>query len=136
MSHDRAFLNDVVTSTLAIEAGGIVHEYAGGYDDYLLQRPRPTPIGLPAPVAAKATRPRCERPPKLTHKEKQELAALPRRIEILEEQRRALHDAMANPAFFRRPGPEIAQDNAKLSALEQELVAAYERWEALEALAD
>jgi ATP-binding cassette subfamily F protein uup len=136
VSHDRAFLNDVVTSTLAIEAGGVVHEYAGGYDDYLSQRPRSAPMELPAPVAAKAARPQRERPPKLTYKEKQELAALPRRIEILESQRRDLHEAMADPAFYQRPGPEIAQGNAKLSALEQELVAAYERWEALEALAD
>ncbi|HEV3344422.1 MAG TPA: ATP-binding cassette domain-containing protein [Pirellulales bacterium] len=138
VSHDRAFLNDVVTSTLAIEAGGTIHEYAGGYDDYLLQRPaaRSAPICLPAPVATKAARPQQERPPKLTHKEKQELAALPRRIEILEAQRRDLHDAMSNPAFYQRPGTEIAQDNAKLFSLEQELIAAYDRWEALEALAD
>jgi ATP-binding cassette subfamily F protein uup len=137
VSHDRAFLNDVVTSTLAIEAAGIVHEYAGGYDDYLLQRPAPSPpISTPAPAARQATRRAQERPRKLTYKEKQELAALPRRIEMLEAQRRDLHDAMANPAFYQRPGTEIAQDNAKLAALEQELATAYERWEALEALAD
>jgi ATP-binding cassette subfamily F protein uup len=139
VSHDRAFLNDVVTSTLAIEADGAIHEYAGGYDDYLLQRPAPArsaPTDLPAPVASKAARPQQERPRKLTHKEKQELAALPRRIEILEAQRRDLHDAMSNPAFYQRPGTEIAQDNARLSALEQELAAAYDRWEALETLAD
>jgi ATP-binding cassette subfamily F protein uup len=139
VSHDRAFLNNVVTSTLAIEAGGTVHDYAGGYDDYLLQRPAPVrsePIRLPAPAASKAARPQPERARRLTHKEKQELAALPRRIEVLEAQRRDLHDAMSNPAFYQRPGTEIAQDNARLSALEQELVAAYDRWEALEALAD
>jgi ATP-binding cassette subfamily F protein uup len=137
VSHDRAFLNDVVTSTLAIEAGGAVHEYAGGYDDYLLQRPEPsTPIRSPTPIARKAARSQQDRPPKLTHKEKQELAALPRRIETLEAQRRDLHEAMANPAFYRRPGAEIAQENARLAALEQELVAAYDRWEALEALAN
>ncbi len=139
VSHDRAFLNDVVTSTLAIEAGGAVREYAGGYDDYLLQRPPPmrsAPLRSPAPAASKAARSQPGRPPKLTHKEKQELAALPRRIEVLEAQRRDLHEAMSNPAFYQRPGTEIAHDNAKLSALEQELVAAYDRWEALDALAD
>lgn len=137
VSHDRAFLNDVATSTLAIEAGGTVHEYAGGYDDYLLQRPAPlTPICSPTPVARKAARPQQERPLKLTYKEKQELAALPQRIEMLEIQRHDLHNAMSNPAFYQRPGTEIAQDNARLSALEQELLAAYTRWEALESLAE
>ncbi|HVX12993.1 MAG TPA: ATP-binding cassette domain-containing protein [Pirellulales bacterium] len=139
VSHDRAFLNDVVTSTLAIETGGTVHEYAGGYDDYLLQRPASAPSTLassPAPSARKAARPQQERPPKLSYKEKQELAALPQRIEKLEAQRRDLHEAMANPAFYQRPGTQIAEDNAKLSALEHELRAAYERWEALEALAE
>jgi ATP-binding cassette subfamily F protein uup len=137
VSHDRAFLNDVATSTLAIEAGGTVHEYAGGYDDYLLQRPEPSaPISAPPPVARKASRPPQERRLKLTYKEKQELAALPRRIEILEAQRRDLHDAMSNPTFYQRPGTEIAQDNARLSELEQELVAAYDRWEVLESLGE
>ncbi len=84
VSHDRAFLNDVVTSTLAIEVVGTVHEYAGGYDDYLLQRPAPSaPTCSPAPVARKEGRPQQERPPKLTYKEKQEFVALPQRIEIL-----------------------------------------------------
>ena len=136
VSHDRAFLNDVATSTLAIEAGGTVHEYAGGYDDYLLQRPAPAPICSPTPVAPKAPRPQKERPPKLTYKEKQELAALPQRIEVLETQRRDLHNAMSNPTFYQRSGAEIAEDKAKLSSLEQELAAAYDRWEALESLAD
>ncbi|HQU45821.1 MAG TPA: ATP-binding cassette domain-containing protein, partial [Pirellulales bacterium] len=139
VSHDRAFLNDVVTSTLAIETDGAVYEYAGGYDDYLEQRPAPArsaAASLPAPVAGKAAPRQEERRPKLTYKEKQELAALPRRIETLEAQRREMHDAMSNPAFYQRPGAEIAQDNAQLSALEQELAAAYDRWEALEALVD
>ena len=66
----------------------------------------------------------------------QEPAALPRRIEALEAERRQLHEAMASPAFYQRPGNAIAQDNARLSALDQELGEAYQRWEALEALAD
>ncbi|HJT32085.1 MAG TPA: ATP-binding cassette domain-containing protein [Pirellulales bacterium] len=137
VSHDRAFLNDVATSMLAIEAGGTIHEYAGGYDDYLLQRPATSaPICLPASVARKAARPQQERRARLTYQEKQELAALPQRIETLEARRRDLHNAMSDPAFYQRPGAEIAQDNARLSALEQELVAAYDRWESLESLAD
>ncbi|HVA51800.1 MAG TPA: ATP-binding cassette domain-containing protein [Pirellulales bacterium] len=138
VSHDRAFLNDVVTCTLAIETDGAVYEYAGGYDDYLEQRPAPArsaAAASPAPVAGKAAPRQEERRRKLTHKEKQELAALPRRIETLEAERREMHEAMSNPAFYQRPGVEIAQDNAQLSALEQELAAAYDRWEALEALA-
>ncbi|HEX7376826.1 MAG TPA: ATP-binding cassette domain-containing protein [Pirellulales bacterium] len=140
VSHDRAFLNEVVTSTLAIEPGGIVHEYAGGYDDYLRQRP----VAASAVATASATKPSTaaapqaaarpeERPRKLTYKEKQELAALPGRIEALEAERRGLHEAMSQPAFYQRGGAEIAQDTAQLAALEQELAAAYERWETLEA---
>jgi ABC transport system ATP-binding/permease protein len=135
VSHDRAFLNDVVTSTLAIETDGLVHEYAGGYDDYLQQRPAPLESAAsPSLAASKAAPAPVERPRKLTYKEKQELAALPRRIEMLESERHSMHAAMGAPEFYQRPGAEIAQDNAKLSAIEEDLAEAYRRWEALEAL--
>ncbi len=135
VSHDRAFLNDVVTSTLAIEADGRVKEYDAGYDDYLRQRREeaPAPTRTPAPPAP-APRPSAERPRKISMKERKELEALPGRIEQLEAARAELHDAMADPAFYRQDGGAIAEARARLEALEQELGAAYERWEALEAL--
>jgi ABC transport system ATP-binding/permease protein len=135
VSHDRAFLNDVVTSTLAIEPGGRVKEYDGGYDDYLRQRQAEAPAEKPTASAAKGTTPRDDRPRKLGFKEKRELESLPARIEELEATRQALHEAMADPAFYRQDSGEIAGTKAKLEALEQELAGAYERWEALEGLA-
>lgn len=135
VSHDRAFLNEVVTGTLAIEPGGRVHEYDGGYDDYLRQRPEEiSPEPRPEPTSAKPGAPRSERPRKLTHKEKRELEELPAQIEQLEAERHALHAVMADPAFYRSDGAAIAEAKAKLETLEQTLANAYERWEALEAM--
>ncbi len=138
VSHDRAFLNDVVTSTLAIEADGRVKEYDGGYDEYLRQRreeapAEPKPSHAPGPSSS---RPPADRPRKLSHKERKELESLPGRIEELEAARAELHDAMADPAFYRQDGGAIAEAKARLEAMESELAIAYERWEALESLAD
>jgi ABC transport system ATP-binding/permease protein len=137
VSHDRAFLNDVVTSALAIEADGRVKEYDGGYDDYLRQRREEAPAEPKAPPAPapSSPRPSADRPRKLSHKERKELEALPGRIEELEAARTELHDAMADPAFYRQDGGAIADARARLESLERELGAAYERWEALESLA-
>jgi ATP-binding cassette subfamily F protein uup len=136
VSHDRAFLDDVATGILAIGPGGRVREYDGGYGDYLLLRPEePRPEPKPAAPPSGA-RPQDVRPRKLSFKERRELEALPGRIEGLEEARRAAHEAMADPSFYRRAGGEIAEANARLRALERELDVAYGRWEELEALAD
>ena len=136
VSHDRAFLNDVVTSTLALEPDGRVKESDGGYDDYLRQRPGPAPAEpKPALAPAKTASPTPERPRRLSFKERRELDELPKRIEALEAARQELHETMADPAFYRRDGGEIAQAKARLASLEQELAQAFERWEALEGLA-
>jgi ATP-binding cassette subfamily F protein uup len=137
VSHDRAFLNDVVTSTLAIENDGAVKGYDGGYDDYLRQRQDDAPReSRPARGPDETIQTQGDRPRKLSYKERRELDALPARIESLEEARRVLHDAMADPAFYRKDGGEIAEANSELEALERELVTAYGRWEELEGLAD
>ena len=136
VSHDRAFLNDVVTSTISIEDAGRVKEYDGGYDDYLRQRqvealddPRPVPVPL------KATNPAPARTRKLSYKEARELESLPGRIEELESARQAIHQAMTDPSFYQQEGTVIAEANARLEAIERELATTYERWEILEALA-
>jgi ATP-binding cassette subfamily F protein uup len=135
VSHDRAFLNNVVTGTLAIEADGRVKEYDGGYDDYLRQRPSEALPQPKVPAKAVSPSPARERPRKLNFKERRELEELPGRIEALESGRAELHEAMADPAFYRREGAELAEARARLDALEQELARAYERWEMLESLA-
>ena len=135
VSHDRSFLNHIVTSTLVFEGNGRVIEYAGGYDDWLLQRPQP-----PAPSAAEARpTPKGSRPPdrekskRLTFSQKRELEALPTEIEALEAEQRDLQNVMADPAFYRRGREEIVSRQNRLKELEDLITTAYRRWEVLEA---
>lgn len=135
VSHDRAFLNNVVTSTIVFEAGGI-REYVGGYDDWLRQRkaasaPTPTRRASEGVSAKSSTRSAARR---LTYKERQELDALPTTIEQCEADISTLHNAMAQPGFYQQPDEQIAEENARLKSLEERLVAAYARWELLDAL--
>ena len=134
VSHDREFLNNVVTSTLALEGEGKVKEYAGGYDDWLRQRQPPPPDA--EPVAAKAKPPRTpkQRPRRLTYQEQRELEALPGQIVILETKLNELHQMMADPAFYRREPAEIVKAKTQLQSLQREITEAYQRWEELEKL--
>ncbi|MET0105322.1 MAG: ATP-binding cassette domain-containing protein [Sedimenticola sp.] len=137
VSHDRAFLNNVVTSCLVFEGEGRVNEYVGGYDDWLRQRQpviEEKPVSKPQP-AAKAEKPR-SKPRKLSYKDQRELEALPKRIEELETQLDELQNRMADPAFYQQEGGIIAEAKASMETLEAELSEAFERWESLEALQD
>jgi ATP-binding cassette subfamily F protein uup len=138
VSHDRAFLNDVVTSTLAIEADGEVREYDGGYDDYLRQKPAETAADPRASTTSDkgAVAPAAAKPRKLSYKEQRELESLPAQIEGFESELRDLHGAMADPAFYKRDGGAIAATKSRLAELEQNLAVAYKRWEALEGSGD
>jgi len=135
VSHDRSFLNNVVTSTLVFEGSGRINEYVGGYDDWLRQK-RPDTPDAPARGAAKPPSPRSRAPgpQKLGYREQRELEALPQRIEALEEEQSRMHEALSDPALYRGGGEEIAATKARLADLEGELVIAYGRWEELEAL--
>ena len=127
-SHDRAFLNDVVTSTLVIEDDGLVKEYVGGYDDYLRRRPaEPASQSRPnsdVPKKKPADAPR-EQSRKLSFKERKELDGMPGRIEQLEKTAQDLHAAMAEPSFYRQDRDEIAGAKKRLKDLERDLAAAY-----------
>jgi len=137
VSHDRAFLNNVVTSSIVFEPTG-VHEYVGGYDDWLRQRAaRNTPP--PDPPVRKTTTSQKKPTPangvarkRLSYKEQQELQALPGRIEELERQLAELHASMADPAFFKQPGAQIAREQACSRDLQQQLDQCFERWANLE----
>ena len=135
VSHDRAFLNNVVTSTLVFEGGGRVKEYAGGYDDWLRARPV-EPAAAAAPPVAKAEPPKPvkERSRKLGFKEQRELESLPQLIEKLETEQAELQQKLADPAFYQQRGPEISKVTGRLEVLHTELQTAYTRWESLEAL--
>lgn len=136
VSHDRTFLDHVVTSTLAYEGQGHWSEYVGGYEDWLRQRPAPeatapTAERRPRPAAAVAT-PRQPTKTKLSYNAQRELAALPQRIEALEAEQTALTDAMSNAAFFRQAPAQIQAAQRRLTDLTAELDAAYQRWAQLE----
>ncbi|NGZ06413.1 MAG: ATP-binding cassette domain-containing protein [Magnetococcales bacterium] len=135
VSHDRAFLNNVVTSCLVFEGQpGEIREYAGGYDDWLRQRPPPPlPAEIRPAVKKNPPKPAPGRKTGLSFKEKRELEQLPARIETLESEQQQLHAAMADPAYFRHPPEQRAADRTRLTTLEAELENAYLRWEHLEA---
>jgi ATP-binding cassette subfamily F protein uup len=133
VSHDREFLNNVVTSTLVLEGEGRVKEYAGGYDDWLRQhQPDPPLAAEPAPAKAAPARPPKERPRRPTYMEQRELEALPERIAALEAELNQWHEAMADPALYRREPAEIVKAKIRLQSLEKDVAEAYQRWEALE----
>src|SRR5208337_3160520 len=135
VSHDRAFINNVVTSTLVLEGGGRVNEYVGGYDDWLRQRRMEVPAAPLKQEAQKAAlRTQKEKPRKLTFKEIKELETLPQRIEDLENEQRQLHASMADPDFYRESGNKVTEFKARLEMVEKELAGAYKRWEDLEAV--
>jgi ATP-binding cassette subfamily F protein uup len=141
VSHDRAFLNNVVTSTLVIDANGTVAEYAGGYDDWLKQRGEGVPPGTgTTPSPREKPRPKREGPRKLSFKERRERSELPGRIRdaetgiaALEAERDELQRSMADPAFYRQDGARVAQGRARLEAVQTGIEEAYHRWESLEA---
>jgi ATP-binding cassette subfamily F protein uup len=135
VSHDREFLNNVVTSTLALEGEGRVKEYAGGYDDWLRQRqPEAAPAAEPAPAKAAPARTAKERRRRLTYQEQRELEALPERIVVLEAELSQWHASMADPALYRQDAAEIVKAKTRLQSLENDVAEAYQRWEALETL--
>jgi ATP-binding cassette subfamily F protein uup len=135
VSHDRAFLNNVVTSTLVFERNACFREYVGGYDDWMRQRaPESAPVRQ---LAEKVTeklepaRPARERVRKLSYKEERELEGLPQAIETLEAEQTELHQKLAEPNFYRQAGSEISKVTDRLQELQQQLHDAYARWESL-----
>jgi ATP-binding cassette subfamily F protein uup len=135
VSHDREFLNNVVTSTIVFEGEGILQEYVGGYDDWLIQRKEPATS--PKSSVPKEQGPKKARPPrekqKLTFKETKELNALPQTIEALEEEKQRLVETLNSPEFYA--GHDLAKINGannRLAALEKELDEAYHRWDEVE----
>ena len=140
VSHDRAFLNNVVTSTLVFETDGL-REYVGGFDDWqrqaqnraqMLEQPDSAPKSK-TNVKAKPSKP--EQRKKLSYKEKREFEQLPATIEQLETQIAEIHTQMGSPEFYQKPGVEISKIQTNLTTLETELNAAYLRWETLDQIA-
>jgi ATP-binding cassette subfamily F protein uup len=134
VSHDRAFLNNVVTNTLVFEGQGQVIGYAGGYDDWLIQRPQPEQERLSAkkPCNKPGPETRHLKARKLGFMEKRELKELPLKIDAFEAEQKELYTAMSDPMFYKKGKEEITRIQTHLAELEDEIKAAYLRWEALE----
>jgi ATP-binding cassette subfamily F protein uup len=132
VSHDRAFLDNVVTSTLVFEGGGRVQEYVGGYSDWARLRDAAAAAKEPPRKDAKPATERAK-PAKLSYKDERELAQAPGKIESLEAEQAELLQRVSQPAFYKASADEQARVHARLAALTAELEAAYVRWEALEA---
>ena len=143
VSHDRAFLNEVATHTLVFEGDGAVKEYAGGYDDWINQkqagetarREEQAAVAAASKTEPSAATKPAARPRKLSFKEQRELEQLPKQIDAIEVEQRALHGAMAEPSFYQQDGATIAKARQRLEVLEQELAVTFDRWQTLEASA-
>jgi ATP-binding cassette subfamily F protein uup len=139
VSHDRAFIDSVVTSTLVFEGRGRVQEYVGGYEDWLHQRRETVRT---AEATATAERPRAvtrakkegpsTAPRKRSYREEQELLALPARIEALEQEQQTLSAAVAGPDFYKEGADAIHRTLARLEELQREVLDAYARWDELD----
>src|SRR5205085_557885 len=132
VSHDRAFLDNVVTQTLAFEANneneGLWKEYAGGYSDYLRQRVVSAPLTR-GDVSASRERGVSAKPrTKLSYKETRELEALPKDIEALEAEHKALAAKMAGADYYRQPPDALREDQRRHAEIDRLLIEKLERW--------
>jgi ATP-binding cassette subfamily F protein uup len=145
VSHDRTFLDNVVTSTIAFEGSGRWREYEGGVEDWLVQSARtaaiqnasksgankdPSTPGT-AQKAPQTVAKAAPAPAKLSYKDQRELDALPGRIEALEKEQQALRDELADGTIYTRDAQRATALHAREAAIDEELMAALERWEAL-----
>jgi ATP-binding cassette subfamily F protein uup len=136
VSHDRAFLDNVVTSTLVFEGNGQINEYVGGYTDWLRQRRVDAPAltaaaSKPAKAAAAEPKP-LAKPRRLSYNEQRELKQLPEKIQALEAEQAQLTTLISDPALFQRNPEQGSEALQRLQAAGRELEAAYARWEALD----
>ena len=132
VSHDRAFVDNVVTQTIAPLGHGRWHEYVGGYTDWLAQRPASTDTSRPGgPTFAAAAGGRQKT--KLSYKDQRALELLPAEIEALESEQRSLTDNMSAPDYPHTDAARVAADGARIAEIETVLMQKLERWEALEA---
>jgi ATP-binding cassette subfamily F protein uup len=135
VSHDREFIDNVVTSTLVFEGQGRVAEYVGGYEDWLRQRQLKKPVAeKPKAATSEVAKPAepASKSRKLSYKEQRELEQLPFQIEKLDVEMEQLQQQMAQSDFYQQPADKISIATDRMQTIEAELAAAYSRWEELE----
>jgi len=130
VSHDRAFLDNVVTQTLAASSNGKWKEYAGGYSDWVRQRPQKEEAAAAKKVASSKPKGAV----KLTYKETRELESLPKEIEALEAEQKALQAKMGEPDYYKQPPGTLRADQARHGEIEALMLEKLERWHALESV--
>ncbi len=146
VSHDRTFLNNVVTQTIVSEGDGAWRDYVGGYDDWLAQRPEPVraekagkagkgkaAAAATAVASAPAAPPKKAKSGRLSNWEQRELDELPAKLEALEAEQKRLSDSLTDPDLYREGTATVTDVQARIAALEADMLAKMERWEALEA---
>jgi ATP-binding cassette subfamily F protein uup len=136
VSHDRTFLDNVVTSTLVFEGDGKVGQYVGGYEDWVRQRVTEEQAVTPKRASTPTEVKRGNSNRKLSYKERRELEGLPGKIESLEAEQAELHAVLSNPEFYQRPHDKIAAAMERLTGVTDELEACYARWQSLETQSD
>ena len=134
VSHDRAFLNNIATSTIVLEGEGEIKEYPGGYDDWLIQR---KPAKSKKKVKATSNKENVQhhkpaKPKKLSYKDKLELKNLPAKIEKMEAEQKQIVNVIAQPDFYQKDRSKIKQLNEKVNQIRESLKDLYNRWEELE----
>ena len=134
VSHDRSFINNIVTSTIVFEKKGVVKEYIGGYDDWIRQRPEEVIKKKAAKKIKQRTDNSQKKGLKLGYMEERELKTLPEKIEKLEVQQKELFQLMSGPDFYKQQKSEIVKTTEKVESLKEDLNKAYKRWEELEEL--
>jgi ATP-binding cassette subfamily F protein uup len=135
VSHDRAFLDNAVTSTLVFEGDGRVQEYAGGYQDWQLQRPPAVQPAVSRPRSSEASAPRPGPRKKLSYNEQRELEQLPGRISELEAEQESLNKRASHPEFYKEPAQAIRQVLDRLDQVYGELLDLYKAWDDLDSRA-
>lgn len=138
VSHDRTFLDNVVTSTIVLEGGGIINEYSGGYTDWVMQRKLIPAEPTSRPASAKATQKQKNKdlPRKLTFKERAELQEIEGKILSLEEEQEKIFSLLTDPEYYRKNPEKIADAKERSVNLKTEIVEAYDRWAYLETIRD
>ncbi|MBW2368693.1 MAG: ATP-binding cassette domain-containing protein [Deltaproteobacteria bacterium] len=134
VSHDRDFLNNVVTNTIVFEGNGQVVEYIGGYDDWLRQRPKRGAESRPGKKVRNKIQPKPRAPQsrKLGYMQNRELQDLPQKIEALESVQKELFVILSDPLFYKKEKDEMTRTKSDLQRVEREIEIAYRRWEELE----
>ncbi len=133
VSHDRVFLNNVVTSTMVFEGNGVVMEYPGGYEDWKSQQVQEN-SEIKVETKPKKKKEKTEKPRKLSFKERKDLDEMPGLIERLEKEQEELYLTMTDPEYYKKTAEEIKTINERSEKIKEELSTAFDRWDFLDQL--